>query len=86
MSAQHEMAVVAKCLQLGAVDYLVKPLRLNEVMNLWTHMWRRRRMVWSLLSTLGFHASFLLLPNFKLVMGLFPIIILEVGVMLRTSS
>ena len=54
MSAQHEMAVVAKCLQLGAVDYLVKPLRLNEVMNLWTHMWRRRRMVWSLISILGF--------------------------------
>jgi pseudo-response regulator 1 len=45
MSERDEMAVVAKCLQLGAVDYLVKPLRLNEVMNLWTHMWRRRRMV-----------------------------------------
>ncbi|KAI5084131.1 hypothetical protein GOP47_0000300 [Adiantum capillus-veneris] len=43
MSQHDEMAVVAKCLRLGAVDYLVKPLRLNEVMNLWTHMWRKRR-------------------------------------------
>eukprot|EP00250_Pteridium_aquilinum_P021550 c25163_g1_i2 orf=120-1676(+) len=45
MSDHDEMAVVAKCLHLGAVDYLVKPLRLNEVMNLWTHMWRKRRML-----------------------------------------
>ncbi|MCO5587421.1 hypothetical protein L7F22_041370 [Adiantum nelumboides] len=43
MSQHDEMAVVAKCLRLGAVDYLVKPLRLNEVMNLWTHMWRKRQ-------------------------------------------
>lgn len=43
MSERDDMAVVGKCLHLGAADYLVKPLRLNEVMNLWTHMWRRRR-------------------------------------------
>lgn len=43
MSERDDMAVVANCLRLGALDYLVKPLRLNEVMNLWTHMWRRRR-------------------------------------------
>lgn len=45
MSSRDEMAVVVKCLRLGAADYLVKPLRTNELLNLWTHMWRRRRMV-----------------------------------------
>lgn len=45
MSAQDEMSVVVKCLRLGAADYLVKPLRTNELLNLWTHMWRRRRML-----------------------------------------
>ncbi|CAL9057950.1 unnamed protein product [Musa banksii] len=45
MSAQDEVSIVVKCLQLGAADYLVKPLRMNELLNLWTHMWRRRRML-----------------------------------------
>ncbi|KAK1260411.1 Two-component response regulator-like APRR1 [Acorus gramineus] len=45
MSAKDEVPVVVKCLRLGAADYLVKPLRTNELLNLWTHMWRRRRML-----------------------------------------
>ncbi|XP_047332890.1 two-component response regulator-like APRR1 [Impatiens glandulifera] len=45
MSAQDEESVVVKCLRLGAADYLVKPLRTNELLNLWTHMWRRRQML-----------------------------------------
>ncbi|CAK9138143.1 unnamed protein product [Ilex paraguariensis] len=45
MSAQDEVSVVVKCLKFGAADYLVKPLRTNELLNLWTHMWRRRRML-----------------------------------------
>ncbi|OVA08952.1 Signal transduction response regulator [Macleaya cordata] len=45
MSAQDEVSVVVKCLKLGAADYLVKPLRTNELLNLWTHMWRRRNML-----------------------------------------
>ncbi|KAL5815825.1 hypothetical protein ACOSQ3_024203 [Xanthoceras sorbifolium] len=45
MSAQDEVSLVVKCLRLGAADYLVKPLRTNELLNLWTHMWRRRRML-----------------------------------------
>ncbi|XVF11883.1 hypothetical protein REPUB_Repub08aG0065800 [Reevesia pubescens] len=43
MSAEDEVSIVVKCLRLGAADYLVKPLRTNELLNLWTHMWRRRR-------------------------------------------
>ncbi|KAG8379221.1 hypothetical protein BUALT_Bualt07G0066000 [Buddleja alternifolia] len=45
MSAQDEVSLVVKCLKFGAADYLVKPLRTNELLNLWTHMWRRRRML-----------------------------------------
>ncbi|OVA12226.1 Signal transduction response regulator [Macleaya cordata] len=45
MSAQDDVSVVVKCLRRGAADYLVKPLRTNELLNLWTHMWRRRHML-----------------------------------------
>ncbi|KAG9154761.1 hypothetical protein Leryth_014257 [Lithospermum erythrorhizon] len=45
MSAQDEVSVVVKCLKYGAADYLLKPLRTNELLNLWTHMWRRRRIL-----------------------------------------
>nr|DAD38676.1 TPA_asm: hypothetical protein HUJ06_012998 [Nelumbo nucifera] len=45
MSTQDEVSIVVKCLRLGAADYLVKPLRTNELLNLWTHMWRRRHML-----------------------------------------
>ena len=45
MSAKDEVSLVVKCLRLGVADYLVKPLRRNEMLNLWIHMWRRRRMV-----------------------------------------
>ncbi|KAH9618862.1 hypothetical protein KSS87_006252 [Heliosperma pusillum] len=45
MSTQDEVSLVVKCLRLGAADFLVKPLRSNELLNLWTHMWRRRRML-----------------------------------------
>ena len=55
MSAQDEVSIVVKCLQLGAADYLVKPLRMNELLNLWTHMWRRRRMVVLDMSFLDFY-------------------------------
>ncbi|KAL9687130.1 hypothetical protein QQ045_031528 [Rhodiola kirilowii] len=45
MSAVDEVSLVFKSLRLGAADFLVKPLRTNELLNLWTHMWRRRRML-----------------------------------------
>ncbi|KAF6135401.1 hypothetical protein GIB67_027275 [Kingdonia uniflora] len=45
MSAQDEVSVFIKSLRLGASDYLMKLLRTNELLNLLTHMWRRRRMI-----------------------------------------
>lgn len=60
MSAQDEVSIVVKCLRLGAADYLVKPLRTNELLNLWTHMWRRRH-------TLGLAEKNILNYDFDLV-------------------
>ncbi|KAI5077779.1 hypothetical protein GOP47_0007603 [Adiantum capillus-veneris] len=41
MSSHDSMGVVFKCLSKGAVDFLVKPVRKNELKNLWQHIWRR---------------------------------------------
>ncbi|CAI9112057.1 OLC1v1012431C3 [Oldenlandia corymbosa var. corymbosa] len=62
MSAQDEVSVVFKCLKFGAADYLVKPLRTNELLNLWTHMWRRRR-------TLGLAEKNIMSYDFDLVVS-----------------
>lgn len=41
MSSNASMSLVFKCLSNGAVDFLVKPIRKNELKNLWQHVWRR---------------------------------------------
>ncbi|GLJ06862.1 hypothetical protein SUGI_0050560 [Cryptomeria japonica] len=41
MSTHDSMGIVFKCLSKGAVDFLVKPVRKNELKNLWQHVWRR---------------------------------------------
>ncbi|CAK7325570.1 unnamed protein product [Dovyalis caffra] len=41
MSSHDSMNVVFKCLSKGAVDFLVKPIRKNELKILWQHVWRR---------------------------------------------
>ncbi|XP_012835975.1 PREDICTED: two-component response regulator-like APRR7 isoform X1 [Erythranthe guttata] len=41
MSAHDSMVLVFKCLSKGAADFLVKPIRKNELKNLWQHVWRR---------------------------------------------
>ncbi|XP_060176572.1 two-component response regulator-like APRR7 isoform X2 [Lycium barbarum] len=41
MSSHDSMGLVFKCLSKGAVDFLVKPIRKNELKILWQHMWRR---------------------------------------------
>nr|AQR58514.1 TOC1-like protein [Bambusa tulda] len=62
MSKRDEVSVVVKCLRLGAAEYLVKPLRMNELLNLWTHVWRRRRM-------LGLPEKNFFNDNFELVLS-----------------
>ncbi|XP_057455221.1 two-component response regulator-like APRR5 isoform X2 [Lotus japonicus] len=42
MSSQDSVSTVYKCMLRGAADYLVKPLRKNELRNLWQHVWRRQ--------------------------------------------
>ncbi|EOA20292.1 hypothetical protein CARUB_v10000600mg [Capsella rubella] len=42
MSTQDSVNTVYKCMLRGAADYLVKPLRRNELRNLWQHVWRRQ--------------------------------------------
>ncbi|XP_010544877.1 PREDICTED: two-component response regulator-like APRR9 isoform X2 [Tarenaya hassleriana] len=41
MSSQDSFGMVLKCLLKGAADYLIKPVRKNELRNLWQHVWRR---------------------------------------------
>ncbi|CAN6466258.1 unnamed protein product [Victoria cruziana] len=42
MSSHDSINVVFKCMLQGAADFLVKPIRKNELRNLWQHVWRRR--------------------------------------------
>ncbi|KAF8403372.1 hypothetical protein HHK36_011474 [Tetracentron sinense] len=41
MSSNDSTGVVFKCMLNGAVDFLVKPVRKNELRNLWQHVWRK---------------------------------------------
>ncbi|KAL8159815.1 hypothetical protein V2J09_001352 [Rumex salicifolius] len=42
MTSSHDsMGIVFKCLSKGAIDFLVKPIRKNELKNLWQHVWRK---------------------------------------------
>jgi pseudo-response regulator 9 len=41
MSSQDSIKMVLKCMLRGAADYLIKPMRKNELKNLWQHVWRR---------------------------------------------
>ncbi|KAI3720537.1 hypothetical protein L2E82_31524 [Cichorium intybus] len=42
MSAHDSVTTVYKCMLRGAADFLVKPVRKNELNNLWQHVWRRQ--------------------------------------------
>ncbi|MFS7936254.1 putative response regulator and transcription factor RR-A-type family [Helianthus anomalus] len=41
MSSDDSMGIVFNCLSRGAVDFLVKPIRKNELGNTWQHVWRK---------------------------------------------
>ncbi|KAL8551132.1 hypothetical protein ACS0TY_000276 [Phlomoides rotata] len=42
MSQQDSVSTVYKCMLRGATDFLVKPVRKNELRNLWQHVWRKQ--------------------------------------------
>ncbi|GIL54044.1 hypothetical protein Vafri_9600 [Volvox africanus] len=42
-STQDERETVMSCLSLGAIDYLIKPLRQNELRHIWTRVWWWRK-------------------------------------------
>ncbi|XP_072994542.1 two-component response regulator-like PRR95 [Typha latifolia] len=42
MSPHDSVSMVFKCMLKGAADFLVKPIRKNELRNLWQHVWRRQ--------------------------------------------
>ncbi|KAK9293255.1 hypothetical protein L1049_021246 [Liquidambar formosana] len=42
MSKYDTVSMVYKCMLRGAADFLVKPIRRNELKNLWQHVWRRQ--------------------------------------------
>ncbi|MED6158640.1 hypothetical protein PIB30_034582 [Stylosanthes scabra] len=41
MSTNDSVSMVFKCMLKGAADFLIKPIRRNELRNLWQHVWRR---------------------------------------------
>ncbi|KAH1259621.1 Two-component response regulator-like PRR95 [Glycine max] len=41
MSSHDSVSMVLKCMLKGAADFLIKPVRRNELRNLWQHVWRR---------------------------------------------
>lgn len=59
MSSQDSVSTVYKCMLRGAADYLVKPLRRNELRNLWQHVWRRQSVCVLFYGSLS-HISFII--------------------------
>ncbi|CAL8466512.1 g6048 [Coccomyxa elongata] len=41
MSSEQSQEAICKAFTVGAADYLIKPIRKNEVATLWHHIWRR---------------------------------------------
>ncbi|XP_047175697.1 two-component response regulator-like APRR5 [Vigna umbellata] len=41
MSSHDSVSMVFRCMLKGAADFLIKPVRKNELRNLWQHVWRR---------------------------------------------
>ncbi|KAK2649946.1 hypothetical protein Ddye_017435 [Dipteronia dyeriana] len=45
MSSHDSISIVLKCMLKGAADFLIKPVRRNELRNLWQHAWRRQSLL-----------------------------------------
>ncbi|GER32208.1 pseudo-response regulator 5 [Striga asiatica] len=44
MSSHDSISTVYKCMLRGSADFLVKPIRRNELSNLWHHVWRKQHL------------------------------------------
>ncbi|KAG0453898.1 hypothetical protein HPP92_025202 [Vanilla planifolia] len=44
MSSNDSISTVLKCMMEGASDFLVKPIRKNELTNIWQHVWRKQKL------------------------------------------
>jgi len=42
VSRRHDSKIIQECLQHGAADYLIKPLRHNEAKTIWIRVWTRK--------------------------------------------
>ncbi|KAL8095637.1 hypothetical protein AgCh_036883 [Apium graveolens] len=51
MSAHDSVSTVYNCMLKGAADFLLKPIRKNELNNLWQHVWRRQASISGLAQT-----------------------------------
>lgn len=58
MSSYDSLDIVFRCLSKGAADYLVKPVRKNELRNLWQHVWRKCHSVSARSNSLHFAVEF----------------------------
>ncbi|KAL6183066.1 hypothetical protein ACLB2K_044477 [Fragaria x ananassa] len=45
LSTNQESSFLLNFLRLGATDYLVKPLCIDEILNLWMHSWRQPKVL-----------------------------------------
>jgi len=43
VSATEDLSTVYKCLNQGADDFMVKPIRLPQLKNLWSNIWKKKR-------------------------------------------
>ncbi|CAB4311454.1 unnamed protein product [Prunus armeniaca] len=43
LSKQDESRFLYNFVKFGVTDYLVKPLCIDEILNLWIHSWRQRK-------------------------------------------
>lgn len=53
MSADDEKTVVMKGVTHGACDYLIKPVRMEALKNIWQHVVRKRKNEWKDLESSG---------------------------------
>ena len=68
MSSNGETTVVLRGVTHGAVDFLIKPVRIEELRNVWQHVVRRKRSV-EVSASLSLHMPVQLVPRSGTLIG-----------------